>query len=86
MMPFTKFGFTITVDLHGYTVAEARRELPKLITSCDKLIKEIDVIHGYSGGTALQNYVRKELKHKRIVRKILTMNQGSTTLIIEPNK
>ena len=83
-MTVTKFGFTITADLHGMTVQTAKKELERLITTCDKSVKEIDVVHGYSGGTALQTMVRKDLKHKRIVRKILSMNQGVTTLVIQP--
>ncbi len=84
MLRQTKFGFTITVDIHGLFVADAKRELEQLITSCPKDIKEIEVIHGYSSGQALQKMVRGALKHKRIVRRSIGLNQGSTTLIIQP--
>ena len=79
-----KIGFTVEVDIHGMTVIEAKRELEKLLNTCDNSIKEIDVIHGYTGGQALLNLVRKGLTHKRIVSRMLSLNQGVTTLKIQP--
>ena len=43
-MAITSYGFTLTVDLHGMTVTEARSELLRVLKSCPKHIKEIDVI------------------------------------------
>ncbi len=83
-MTTTKFGFTITADIHGMTTMEAKKELTRLLNTCDKSIKEIDVLHGYHGGTALLNLVRKELRHPRLVKRVLTLNQGMTTLVIKP--
>ncbi len=83
-MNVTKFGYNLSVDIHGMTVMEAKKELIALITKCDKDTKEIDVIHGYQGGQALLNLVRKELKHPRLVKRILSMNNGVTTLVIKP--
>ena len=84
-MMVTKSGSTLTADLHGMQVAEAKTALERLISSADNGISEITVIHGYSGGQALANMVRNKLKHKRIERKILSMNQGETTLVIKEN-
>ena len=44
---------------------------------------EIEVIHGYTGGTALRDFVRREFTHPRIERKFLSLNQGITTLILK---
>lgn len=82
-MATTSFGFTLTVDLHGMTVTEARSELMRVLKGCPKHIREIDVIHGYTQGQALQNLVRREFSHPKIERKILTMNNGSTTFILK---
>lgn len=82
-MSYSVYGFTLTIDLHGKTVAEAKAELMRVIKTCPKHIKEIDVIHGYTKGQALQNLVRREFSHPRIERKIITMNNGSTTLILK---
>ena len=74
----------IEVDIHGMTVSEAKLKLERLITSAPINISEVSVVHGYSGGRALCNMVRKTLKHKRIKQRILSMNPGETTLRIEP--
>lgn len=71
-----------TIDIHGLTTAEAKKRLEQIISSAPPNC-EITVIHGYHGGQALQNMVRRGLKHKRIKQKILSMNFGETTLIIE---
>lgn len=78
----SRFGFTLTVDLHGLTVDEARKQLSEIINKCDNTVEEIEVIHGYSNGSALRGYVRNQLKHKRITQKIISMNQGVTVLKI----
>ena len=83
-MVVKKFGYNLEVDIHGMTVMEAKKELTSLISKCDKATKEIDVIHGYQGGQALLNLVRKDLSHPRLVKRILSLNRGVTTLVIKP--
>lgn len=74
---------TIKVDLHGMPVIQAKREMQQLLKTCPKHITEIEVVHGYINGQALQKYIRKELSHPKIERKVFGMNNGSTTLIIK---
>ena len=83
-MVVKKFGHNLEVDIHGMTVAQAKKELASLISRCDKATHEIDVIHGCHGGTALQNMVRREFSHPRLVKRILSLNNGMTTLVIKP--
>ena len=78
-----KYGWTIEADIHGMRVLEAKRELETLIGRADKSIREIVVIHGYHGGSALKNMVRSELRQPRIQQKILSLNQGETTLLLK---
>ena len=78
-----KYGWTIEADIHGMRVLEAKREVETLIGRADKSIREIVVIHGYHGGSALKNMVRSELRHPRIQQKILSLNQGETTLLLK---
>lgn len=73
----------IQVDIHGMTVADAKLKLERLIASAGKNITEIEVIHGSNGGTALQKLIRNQLKSKRIKQRIISLNNGITTLIIE---
>lgn len=78
-----RYGWTIEADIHGMRAAEAKRELELLLGRADKNIHEIVVIHGYHGGSALKDMVRKELRHSRIQQKILSLNQGETTLLLK---
>ncbi len=75
----------ITIDLHEFTVIDAKKRLQNFVTTAPKEVKEIIVIHGYNGGTALRDMVRKEFKHKRVERKCLSLNQGVTSLILKCN-
>ena len=72
----------ITIDLHGMTVSEARKRIQQLLKTCPKDTVQIEVIHGCNSGQALQKFVRRELKHPRILRKS-GLNGGSTTLILQ---
>jgi len=76
----TMHGLTIEADIHGMRYEEARRQLELLLSRAPKHITEIVVIHGCHGGTALLEMVRKDLRHPRIERRILGMNNGQTTL------
>ena len=78
-----KYGWTIEVDIHGMRAMDAKRELELLIGRADQNIREIVVIHGYHGGSALKNMVRNELRHPRIQQKVLSLNQGETTLLLK---
>lgn len=72
----------IEIDIHGYTVPMAKKEIEKLIANCGKEITEVTVIHGYHNGKSLQELVRNPngIRSNRIKRRRYTMNQGETTL------
>ncbi len=71
---------TISMDLHGMTAAEGRQALLRLLKQCPTDTDEIEVIHGSHGGQALLSMVRRELKHPRIDKKLLGLNNGVTIL------
>ena len=72
-----------TVDLHGYSIAEAKYFMERLLVEADvSRVKEIVVIHGHNHGTGLQSLIRKDLRSKRIKRRYLHYDPGRTTLII----
>lgn len=75
----------ITIDLHQYTVVDAKQKLQLAVTIAPHDIREIIVIHGYHRGTALRDMVRKEFKNKRVARKYISLNQGVTSLILNSN-
>lgn len=74
----------ITIDIHGYTVSEARTMIEKCIAGAPKDCETVTVIHGYHGGTELKNLVqsRNGIRSKRVERKRYTMNQGETIYIL----
>ena len=71
-----------SIDLHGCSVSEAKLQLDKYISGLSNNASEVTVIHGYSS-SILANFVRKQYKHKRVARKILTMNRGETILVLK---
>jgi len=73
----------ITKDLHGMPLIQARREMNSLLKTCPKDTDEIEVIHGYNNGDIILRYIRSELKHPRIEKKILGLNNGSTLLLLK---
>ena len=73
----------ITIDLHAMNTAEAKKWLDIKVSAAPKDVKEIEVIHGYHGGTALMQMVRKSFHHPRVKSKILGLYQGSTILILK---
>lgn len=72
----------IEVDVHGMGVYDAKHYLERFIITIDRNIKEIVVIHGYRSGDALLNMVRRDLKSRKIKQRIISLNPGITSLII----
>ncbi|NLW70638.1 MAG: Smr/MutS family protein [Eubacteriaceae bacterium] len=71
-----------TIDIHGYTIAEAENELDHFLDYLPEGIDEIRVVHGYKSGKALLNFVRNTYRHERVKRKFVTMNNGETIFIL----
>ena len=74
---------SVEIDIHNMRRDEAKRYLEHFLSTANGNVKEVVVIHGYASGTVLQQMVRKNLKHRRIKRKELSLNPGITTLILE---
>jgi hypothetical protein len=72
----------ISVDLHGMTADEGKSSLLRLLKSCPADTEQIEVIHGCHRGTVLLDMVRS-LKHPRIDRKILGLNNGVTVILLK---
>jgi len=73
------------LDLHGYTVAEAKKIVEMTIARIPKGDQELRVIHGYHSGDTIKQLVqsRNGIRSKRIVRRRYTKNQGETILVLE---
>lgn len=72
-----------SIDLHGHTVESARKLLTSELKRLPADVRELTVIHGYHGGTALMQFVRS-YKNKRIEKKILGLNNGETIFLLKP--
>lgn len=70
------------VDIHGCSIVQAKQIVDDALNKVPNEIKEVRVIHGYRGGTSLQEFIRKQYKHKRCKRKIVSMNAGEIILIV----
>lgn len=57
---------TLRIDIHGYLVEDALKELRQFVANAPKTTEKIIVIHGYNNGTALQDAVRYRLRSPRI--------------------
>ena len=74
------------VDIHGLMASDAKARLEHLLSNAGPQVEEVVVIHGYSRGTVLRDMVRNQLKHPRIQRKLLSLNQGQTRILLKKGK
>ena len=72
----------VEVDIHHMTREQAKSHLKRLLGRLDGNVREVTVIHGYTGGTVLRDMVRGGLKHPRIRAKVAGLNPGVTTLVL----
>lgn len=70
------------IDIHNMTRDQAKRYIEQFLNKVNGSIKEVCIIHGYSGGTVLLNMVQKGLKHPKIKAKMKSLNPGITILIL----
>lgn len=72
----------VEIDIHHMTSDMAKRHLELYLSRADGSVKEVAVIHGYSGGTVLRDMVRGSLRHPRIRAKYASVNPGVTILVL----
>ena len=72
-----------TLDLHGYTLDDAKIELDNFLNFVDKNIDEVHVVHGYHSGNAIKNYLKHDFRHKRVKKNLHSVNQGITILVLK---
>ena len=76
----------MTVDIHEMNAADAKKYLERLLASCGDEVREVEVIHGYRGGSSLMETVRTGVRSKRIARRCVSMNPGVTTYFLKEIK
>lgn len=71
------------LDLHGMTQVQARVAVEAALRRASRSTYRLRLIHGYHGGTALRDMLRKEFAgHKKVLRIELGLNPGSTELVL----
>lgn len=70
------------IDIHNMTHDQAKRYIEQFLSRVNGSVKEVTIIHGYSGGTVLMDMVQKGLRHPKIKGKVKSMNPGITILML----
>lgn len=72
----------VTLDLHGCTVYQAKVALDAALRrSCGAY--RVRVVHGFHGGTALRDFIRREYAGKNgVLRVEFGLNGGETDLVL----
>ena len=74
---------TVEVDIHGMNSYQAKLCLESVLKRAKGDVYRIRVVHGYHGGTALRELVRREIaKNPKVLRVELGANQGETELVL----
>mgnify|MGYP000881327964 FL=1 len=71
------------IDIHNMTADQAKRHLELYLNRVNGNVKEVTVVHGYSGGTVLRDMVRNRLRHPKIKSKYASLNPGVTILVLD---
>lgn len=75
-----------TIDIHGFLTSEAKKYILKTLDECPSAITELTVIHGSTHGNKLAQMVRRQIRHPRISKILMTMNPGETIYVLVPVK
>ena len=71
------------VNLHGMTQVQARAAVEAALRRVPKSVYRLRLIHGYHGGTALRDMLRREFAgNKKVLRMELGLNPGCTELVL----
>lgn len=70
------------IDIHDMTRDQAKRYITQFLDKVNGSVREVSVIHGYSGGTVLLEMVQKGLRHPKIKSKVKSLNPGITILML----
>ena len=73
-------GGIVEIDLHGKTEYQARVALDAALRRATAGTYRLRVIHGYHGGTALRDMVRREYAKK--VLRTVALDEGRTDLVL----
>ncbi|MBQ8648184.1 MAG: Smr/MutS family protein [Oscillospiraceae bacterium] len=71
------------IDLHGASQQQAYARIDAELRCARASVYRIRIIHGYNGGTALRDMIRKRFRsHPRVLRVEIGLNPGTTELVL----
>lgn len=70
----------VTIDLHGKNTYQAKVTIDAALRRARAGTYRLRIIHGYHGGTALRDLVRKNYSNQ--VLRLQIINEGTTDLIL----
>lgn len=73
-------GGIVEIDLHGKNVYQARLTIDAALRRARNGTYRLRIIHGYQGGTALRDMVRREYAGR--VARVVILDQGRTDLVL----
>ena len=74
---------TVTLDLHGMTCTQAQAAVDAALRRAGRGVYRLELIHGYHGGSALRDMIRKTYgRHPKVLRLELGLNPGTTELVL----
>ena len=74
---------TVTLDLHGMTCTQAQAAVDAALRRAGRGVYRLELIHGYHGGSALRDMIRKTYgRHPRVLRLEMGLNPGATELVL----
>ncbi|MGN1002920.1 MAG: Smr/MutS family protein [Oscillospiraceae bacterium] len=71
----------VTLDLHGKNAYQARVSIDAALRRSGGAYR-LRLIHGHNRGTALRDMIRAEYAAHPKVRRILSVDEGSTDLVL----
>ena len=76
-------GGILELDVHSMTKVQAKIAVDAKLRRAGSGVYRIRIIHGYHGGTALRDMIRREYAGNPKVKRIeLGLNQGVTDLVL----
>jgi DNA-nicking Smr family endonuclease len=73
----------IELDVHEMNRFQAKTSIDSRLKQASNEVYILRIIHGYHGGTALRDMVRKEYRNNPKVKRVeLSLNPGITDLIL----
>lgn len=74
---------TLHLDLHGMSCYQAQIAIDAALRRAGRGTYRIELVHGYHGGSALRDMIRREYKkHPKVQRVVLGLNPGVTELVL----